>query len=140
MPYFSNPLPTELVRNSGSLTRFQTVIHKNNQICTEAAERVRDEFNEAMKTDIVPRTVAEIPGLGRMHAVAFTIPNCLPERLAVLTRFAEFTILNDGKQEISEKVGYTNLTLTDFYDIAKNEEVCSIILEDSLAIGNATES
>ncbi|KAH7055784.1 polyprenyl synthetase [Macrophomina phaseolina] len=130
MPYFSTPLPAELVRRSGSLTRFETVIHKHNQICTEAAERVLDEFNEAMGTDIVPRTIADIPGLGRMHAIAFTIPNCLPERLAVLTRFAEFTILND-----------------DFYDTAKieeidavNDHIQSVLKRETSSITNATKS
>ncbi|EFQ25311.1 polyprenyl synthetase [Colletotrichum graminicola] len=106
MPYFSLPIPESLIQQSGSHTRFATVRHCNYEICTKAAEQVQAEFNQAMDTEIITNTVAPVPGIGHLHAVAFTIPNCLPERLSVLTRFAEFTILND-----------------DFYDIAKNEDI-----------------
>ncbi|KAF4960704.1 hypothetical protein FGADI_783 [Fusarium gaditjirri] len=129
MPYFSTPLPEALVRQSRSQTKFTTVMHSNHEICTESAERVQAEFNQAMETNIITRTVAPVPGIGRLHAVALTIPNCLPERLAALTRFAEFTILND-----------------DFYDIAKNEEINKInddiqsVLNGAIELSNSTES
>ena len=68
------------------------------------------------------KTIASVPGIGRLHAVAFTIPNSLPERLSVLTRFAEFTILND-----------------DFYDLAKNEEARKINEDIQSVLNGAVE-
>ncbi|KAK1992112.1 polyprenyl synthetase [Colletotrichum falcatum] len=123
MPYFSIPIPPPLIQQSGSHTRFATVRHRNFEICTKAAEQVQAEFNQAMDTNIITNTVAPVPGIGRLHAVAFTIPNCLPERLAVLTRFAEFTILND-----------------DFYDIAKNEDIHKINDDIQNVLSGAIES
>lgn len=98
MPYHSSSISPELLARAGTITRFETVVHNNHPICAEAAESLQDEFNKAMSTDIVTRTVADVPGIGRLHAIALTIPNCLPERLDALTRFAEFTLLNDGKK------------------------------------------
>ncbi|KAK2038969.1 polyprenyl synthetase [Colletotrichum somersetense] len=123
MPYFSIPIPEPLVQQSGSHTRFATVMHRNFEICTKAAEQVQVEFNQAMNTEIITNTVAPVPGIGHLHAVAFTIPNGLPERMAVLTRFAEFTILND-----------------DFYDIAKNEDIHKINDDIQNVLNGAMES
>ncbi|KAF5021009.1 hypothetical protein F66182_6940 [Fusarium sp. NRRL 66182] len=109
MTIFSTPVSPELLRRSGTTTRFPTVIHQKSQICTVAAEGLLQDFNEAMATEVTPLTIAHVPELGRVHAIALTIPNCIPERLAVLTRFAEFTILND-----------------DFYDIANADEIGSV--------------
>lgn len=85
------------MRQSGSYTKFKTVVHQNYQICGAAAKQIQTEFNEAMGTNIITNTVASVPRLGHVHFLAFTIPNCLPERLVALTRFAEFTLLNDGE-------------------------------------------
>ncbi|KAK2024969.1 polyprenyl synthetase [Colletotrichum zoysiae] len=123
MPYFSIPIPEPLVQQSGSHTRFATVRHRDFEICTKAAEQVQVEFNQAMDTEIITNTVAPVPGIGHLHAVAFTIPNGLPERMAVLTRFAEFTILND-----------------DFYDIAKNEDIHKINDDIQNVLNGAMES
>ena len=53
MPYFSTPIPESLVRQSGSQTKFPTVMHRNHEICTEAAEQLQGEFNKAMDTHII---------------------------------------------------------------------------------------
>lgn len=97
MPYFSTPVPESTLQQSGSFTKFKTVVHQSHQTCSAAAEQIQAEFNQAMKTEIITNTVAKVPGLGRVHFLAFTIPNCLPERLVALVRFAEFTLLNDGE-------------------------------------------
>lgn len=97
MPYFSIPVPQSTLHQSHSFTKFETVVHQSHQTCSAAAEKIQAEFNSAMNTDIVTNTIADVPGLGRVHFLAFTIPNCLPERLVALVRFAEFTLLNDGK-------------------------------------------
>lgn len=106
MPHFSIPVAQELVRQSRSRTTFPTVVHQDYEAFTKAAESIQHEYNQAMNTNIVVRTVTQIPGLGRVHPIALTIPHCLPERVAAVTRFAEFTILND-----------------DFYDLANRAEV-----------------
>ncbi|POS72147.1 polyprenyl synthetase [Diaporthe helianthi] len=123
MPYFSTPVPELALQQSGSFTKFETVVHKNYKICRVAAEQIQAEFNKAMNTDIITNTVATVPGLGLVHFLAFTIPNCLPERLVALVRFAEFTLLND-----------------DFYDIAKNEEINKINADIQSVLATETES
>ncbi|TDZ36980.1 Ophiobolin F synthase [Colletotrichum trifolii] len=61
--------------------------------------------------------------------MALTIANCLPERLPAITRFADFTILND-----------------DYYDVAKKEEIEQVndgiqsALQDALASSKGTET
>ncbi|KAJ0162043.1 Ophiobolin F synthase [Colletotrichum tanaceti] len=106
MASLSRPVPEAIVASSGSRSRFPTYIHQSHDICVAAAKETEREYNQAMSTNIRSRTLAEIPGLGLVHPMALTIANCLPDRLAAITRFADFTILND-----------------DYYDSAKKEEI-----------------
>ncbi|CCF32910.1 geranylgeranyl pyrophosphate synthase [Colletotrichum higginsianum] len=106
MASFSRPVPGAIVASSGSRSQFPTYIHQNFDKCVEAAKETEHEYNQAMSTNIKSNTLAEIPGLGLVHPMALTIANCLPDRLAAITRFADFTILND-----------------DYYDSAKKEEI-----------------
>lgn len=108
MASFSRPVPGAIVASSGSRSKFPIYIHQNYDKCVEAAKETEHEYNQAMSTNIKSNTLAEIPGLGLVHPMALTIANCLPDRLAAITRFADFTILND-----------------DYYDSAKKEEVKS---------------
>lgn len=59
-----------------------------------------------MGTKIIAKTLGDVPNLGLVHPMALTIPNCLPDRLPAITRFADYTILND-----------------DYYDFANKEDV-----------------
>lgn len=61
------------------------------------------EYNDAMGTKIVPKILANIPDLGLVHPMALTIPNCLSDRLAAITRFADYTILNDDYYDFADK-------------------------------------
>ncbi|KAK2052113.1 geranylgeranyl pyrophosphate synthase [Colletotrichum caudatum] len=106
MPSFSRPVPDEIVVSSGLRSRFPTHVHRNYEACVEAAKGIEAEYNQTMLTNIESKTLANIPGLGPVHPMALTIANCLPERLSAITRFADFTILND-----------------DYYDFAKKEEI-----------------
>ncbi|KAK2006284.1 geranylgeranyl pyrophosphate synthase [Colletotrichum eremochloae] len=106
MPSFSRPVPDGIVISSGLRSRFPPYVHQNYEKCVEAAKGMEDEYNQTMSTNIKSRTLADVPGLGLVHPMALTIANCLPERLAAITRFADFTILND-----------------DYYDFAKKEEI-----------------
>ncbi|CAN8101351.1 unnamed protein product [Discula destructiva] len=106
MPYFSMPIPEELAAASGSRSRFSTVVHQHYETCAEAARSIETQYNEAMGTKMVAKTLADVPGLGLVHPMALTIPNCLPDRLPAITRFADFTILND-----------------DYYDFATKEDI-----------------
>lgn len=53
MPIFSTPISESLVRQSGTQSKFATVMHQDFEICTDAAEQVQAEFNEAMGTNII---------------------------------------------------------------------------------------
>ncbi|KAK7724753.1 hypothetical protein SLS63_008447 [Diaporthe eres] len=62
-----------------------------------------------MGTKIVAKTLADVPGLGLVHPMALTIPNCLPDRLPAITRFADYTILNDDYYDFAEKDDIENV-------------------------------
>lgn len=49
-----------------------------------------------MQVQLRAKTVGDYPKLGLVHLAAFIFPECLPERLPLLTRFLDFTPLNDG--------------------------------------------
>lgn len=121
MPHFSVTVPQKLVRQSGSRTAFPTLIHRDHEAFTKAAESMQHDYNQAMETSIDVRTITKIEGLGNIHPIALTFPHCLPERVAAVTRFAEFTILND-----------------DFYDIANRAEVRSQILLTRVVLPTST--
>lgn len=103
---FSLPVSEDLVQASGSRSKFPTAVHQNYKTCVGAAQSIEAEYNDAMGTKIVAKTLADVPGLGLVHPMALTIPNCLPDRLPAITRFADYTILND-----------------DYYDFANKEDV-----------------
>ncbi|TQN70475.1 Ophiobolin F synthase [Colletotrichum shisoi] len=94
MASFARPVSEAVVASSGSRSKFPAYIHQSYGKCVKAAKETEHEYNQAMSTDIKSKTLADIPGLGLVHPMALTIANCLPDRLAAITRFADFTILN----------------------------------------------
>lgn len=100
---FSLPVPDGVVQASGSRSKFPTAVHQNYETCIGAARSMEIEYNDAMGTKIVPKILANIPDLGLVHPMALTIPNCLPDRLAAITRFADYTILNDDYYDFADK-------------------------------------
>jgi hypothetical protein len=96
MDSYAEVIPSEAINASGSLTRFPTAVHREHNLCLDAAIKIRDDFASKVEVKLDAKTIGRYPGLGPVHVVAFTIPECLPERLALMTRFTDFTILNDG--------------------------------------------
>lgn len=99
MAEFAIPVPDDVVKQSGTLSRFPTAVHREHARCLAAANKIRDDFAAQVDSDLDAKTTGHYPALGAVHVVAFTIPECLPERLALMTRFTDFTIMNDGRPE-----------------------------------------
>lgn len=97
MAIYATIVPDDVVKQSGSLTRFPTAVHREHVRCLEAAREIRDDFASRVNADFDAKTIGNYPVLGSVHVVAFTIPDCLPERLAVMTKLTDFTTLNDGE-------------------------------------------
>ena len=97
MTTYATLVPHDVLKQSGTLTRFPTAVHRDHALCLKAAYKIRDDFVSKVEVDLNAKTIGDYPVLGLVHAVAFTIPECLPKRLALMTRFTDFTILNDGK-------------------------------------------
>lgn len=97
MTTYATLVPHDIVERSGTRTRFPTAVHRDHALCLEAAHKIRDDFVSEVDVDLNAKTIGEYSALGPVHVVAFTIPECLPERLAIMTRFTDFTIMNDGK-------------------------------------------
>lgn len=97
MTTYATLVPHDIVKQSGTLTRFPTAVHCDHALCLEAAHKIRDDFVSEVDVDLNAKTIGDYPVLGSVHVVAFTIPECLPERLALMTRLTDFTIMNDGK-------------------------------------------
>lgn len=110
MTTYATPVPHDVVKASGTLSRFPTAIHRDHSLCLDAAYKIRDEFVSEVEVDLNAKTIGDYPVLGLVHVVAFTIPECLPERLALMTRFTDFTIMNDGKRGGMCSGKYTLLT------------------------------
>ncbi|CAN8100624.1 unnamed protein product [Discula destructiva] len=127
MPHFSVPVSQKLVQQSGSRTTFPTIIHQDHDAFTKAAEAMQHEYNQAMETSLDVRTVSKISGIGYVHPIALTIPHCLPERVAAVTRFAEFTILNDDYYDLANRVEIENV----------NNDIQGVLEDYALATGNA---
>ncbi|KAF4878377.1 Ophiobolin F synthase [Colletotrichum siamense] len=129
MPTFAQPVPDDIVASSGLRSKFRPHVHGNYQICVEPSKGMETFYNDAMSTQLESKTLADIPGLGLVHPMALAMANCLPERLPAITRFADFTILND-----------------DYYDIAKRDEIEKVnsdiqnALQDASAPGSKTQS
>ncbi|KAF0328721.1 hypothetical protein GQ607_004133 [Colletotrichum asianum] len=129
MPTFAQLVPDDIVASSGLRSKFRPHVHGNYQICVEPSKGMETFYNDAMSTQLESKTLAEIPGLGLVHPMALAMANCLPERLPAITRFADFTILND-----------------DYYDIAKRDEIEKVnsdiqdALQDASAPGSKTQS
>ncbi|KAH9237577.1 hypothetical protein K456DRAFT_1940327 [Colletotrichum gloeosporioides 23] len=129
MPTFAQPVPDDIVASSGLRSKFRPHVHGNYQICVEPSKGMETFYNDAMSTQLESKTLPDIPGLGLVHPMALAMANCLPERLPAITRFADFTILND-----------------DYYDIAKRDEIEKVnndiqdALQDASAPGKTQSS
>ncbi|KAK2734039.1 hypothetical protein FQN57_001874 [Myotisia sp. PD_48] len=104
MTTYSTLVPHDIVKQSGSRTRFPTAVHQDHALCLEAAHRLQDDFSSTVDVDVdlKSKTIGDYPMLGFAHLVAFAIPECLPERLAIMTRFTDFTILNDDYYGVAD--------------------------------------
>lgn len=113
MATYATLVPQDLIEESGTLTRFPTAVHRDHALCLEASYKIRDAFVSKVEVDLNAKTIGDYPMLGPVHVVAFTIPECLPERLALMTKFTDFTILNDGKltDMISKDTDLTTIRL-----------------------------
>ncbi|KAB8227105.1 uncharacterized protein BDW43DRAFT_294912 [Aspergillus alliaceus] len=97
MTTYATHMPQDVVKQSGTLTRFPTAVHRDHALCLEAAHKIRHDFVSKVDVELNAKTIGDYPVLGPVHVVAFTIPECLPERLQIMTRFTDFTIMNDGR-------------------------------------------
>ncbi len=70
-------------------------IHKDEQLAIEASYEFLRDWEEAVGkgTDLD----ATISLCANGHFVALTIPECLPERLRIITRLSDFSYIYDGK-------------------------------------------
>lgn len=96
MPSFAVPVPEDIVKQPGALTRFPVVVHANHALCLEISRKFGEEFNAALNVQLDPKAIGNYPQLGIVHTFPFTMPECLPERLPVMTRPTDFTFFNDG--------------------------------------------
>ncbi|KAI7369167.1 hypothetical protein KC354_g2138 [Hortaea werneckii] len=95
MKTYALPVDSGTIKRSGTLSRFPTAVHSDHAVCIPAAHSIRSDFASQVDMDIDAKTIGDYPELGPVHVVAFTIPDCLPDRLALMTRFTDFTIMND---------------------------------------------
>jgi hypothetical protein len=105
---FSVPLDPAIVREHGCFTTLapRRSITAHEEIADKASRQLLAwVFSDAPNTDY---TRYSIGPLG--HAVALTIPECLPDRLEPITHWVELGFIHDGKdhQFISRRC----LTLT----------------------------
>ncbi|KAF9894216.1 hypothetical protein FE257_007718 [Aspergillus nanangensis] len=113
------PIPEDVVKASGRrLCKFPAMISRHHHLCLGASANLKEEFRSLTQANININTVATVPRLGLVHAVAITTPECLPERLPILTRFADFTVLNDDYYDIagSENITKYNESLLELLD------------------------
>ncbi|SMY28204.1 unnamed protein product [Zymoseptoria tritici ST99CH_1A5] len=123
MAEFAIPVPDDVVKQSGTLSRFPTAVHREHARCLAAANKIRDDFAAQVDSDLDAKTTGHYPALGAVHVVAFTIPECLPERLALMTRFTDFTIMND-----------------DYYDAVDRDQATSFNAELQRSLGRDSHS
>jgi hypothetical protein len=91
-----SPVPKGIIKKGGPTIVFPVVIHKDYRIANDVAKKLQEDFNKAMRTQIDFDTVSLYPQLGEVHFLPLTMPECLPERLALVTEAMDLTAINDG--------------------------------------------
>ncbi|KAJ5721020.1 uncharacterized protein N7483_008954 [Penicillium malachiteum] len=107
------PIPDEILQQAGIISIFPAAVHRDHELAVEDARQLRHEFSSEINMDLDTKTIANIPGFGHSHVTALTMPECLPERLSLITLFTESTFLNDDYYDKAgaEKVDIYNQRL-----------------------------
>ncbi|KAL4936253.1 isoprenoid synthase domain-containing protein [Aspergillus oleicola] len=110
-------IPTDAVKRSGCVSIWPTLIHPHFESVNDDAIKLTEEYNAEMQINLNTDTIAQIPNLGPTHVTALTIPYCLDDRLALMTRFCELTFLNDDYYDdaCAERVQAYNDQLQAFF-------------------------
>ena len=105
---YSREYDAESASRQGCWSILPLRIHKGERIANDASyEFIADWEKVAGKVEGVDDTICLCPG---GHFVALTIPECLPERLRIVTRLSDFSYVYDGKQLSSTSSSNINTT------------------------------
>lgn len=89
-------IPENIMKPGELPILFPLAICKGYEMCIETTRRVQEDFKNAVGVDWNAGTLLQWPGLGPVHFVAVTTPECLPERLEISIRLMDFSTYSDG--------------------------------------------
>ncbi|KAJ6008083.1 hypothetical protein N7540_012059 [Penicillium herquei] len=106
-------IPEDILQQACLASVLPAAIHRDYELAVESARELRHEFGTEVNMDVDTKTIADLPGFGLTHVTALTMPQCLPERLSLMTLFTETTFLNDDYYDKAgaEKVDIYNKRL-----------------------------
>jgi len=93
--WFSDALRIEELSQLHTFSIFPARVHRDQGVCRKASERLLKDWQDAIGDRGI--TESTTMNLGYHHGVALLMPECLPERLSLVTSWVDFICLQDGQ-------------------------------------------
>jgi hypothetical protein len=94
---FSEEIDPDIAKAQGCFTTLPIRVHRDKQAAEEASQRLVAEWENKMKGGHKADSIASFGPNG--HLVALSIPECLPERLELVTYVTDFMFFHDDFTE-----------------------------------------